>query len=173
MIAELYKIGAVKQGSFTLKSGVTSSFYIDLRLLISYPDLMKKITALFWEKIKELKFDLICGVPYTALPLATALSITYDIPMILRRKEAKDYGTKKMVEGVFTPGQRCLIIEDVVTSGMSVMETIEPLKNEGLIVEDVIAIINREQGGKENLSAQGLHLHQLFNLSEVLHASSL
>jgi len=169
LVLDLYKIQAVKFGSFTLKSGVQSPIYLDLRLVVSYPQILKNISDMLWSKIKNLSFELICGVPYTALPIATCLSVTHNLPMILRRKEAKDYGTKKIIEGVFRPGQTCLIIEDVVTSGSSILETIEPLSKEGLITNNIALVIDREHGGKERLELQGLQLHALMTISNLLH----
>ena len=106
-----------------------------------------------------------CGVPYTALPFATLMSAKCGKGMVMRRKEAKKYGTKKIIEGQFKPGDTCLIVEDLVTSGMSVFETVGPLQDEGMKVEDVVVLLNREQGGKDNIEVPGLLRQLLFSLS--------
>ncbi len=167
LAVELFEIQAIKFGSFTLKSGLHSPIYLDLRLIISYPGLLTRIAEMMWEKASSLDFDLVCGVPYTALPLATCFSTAHEIPMILRRKETKDYGTKKRVEGVYQKGESCLILEDVMTTGSSILETMTSLREEGLIVRDAIVVVDRQQGGKEKLNTQGIHAHALTTLSEV------
>ncbi len=164
----LHRIGSINFGEFKLKSGVTSPIYLDLRLLISHPRLLRETAELMWEKVEKLSFNCVCGVPYTALPIATALSIGHNIPMVMRRKEAKDYGLKRMIEGHFTAGDTCLVVEDLVTTGSSVFETITPLADVGLKVSDVIIVIDREQGGKENIESKGYRLHSLLKLSEML-----
>ena len=164
----LYDIEAVKFGAFTLKSGIISPIYIDLRMTVSYPKLLEAVSEAIYDKIKHLHYDTLCGVPYTALPIATAISIKHDKPMILRRKEAKDYGTKKILEGKFTPGQVCLVIEDLITSGSSILETIDVLQAENLFVNDAAVLLDREQGGDHYLVERGYKLHSVFTISELL-----
>jgi uridine monophosphate synthetase len=168
LILDLHQIGAVKFGSYTLKTGTISPIYLDLRVIISSPKILKEISSNLWEKISSLSFDLICGVPYTALPIASCLSLTQDIPMIMQRKEVKEYGTKKRLEGVFQKGQTCLIIEDVITTGTSIEETLKVLNEEGLKVNDVAVVVDRGQGGKARLEAKGLRVHCLLTLSTIL-----
>ena len=167
LIYSLYQIGVVQFGDFTFKSGIKSTIYMNLRKIISYPDILRIIAKAMWEKTRDCKFDLVCGVPYTALPIATCISLEHDIPMIMRRKEKKDYGTRQTIEGVFNPGQRCLIVEDVITTGGSIIETADELEAAGVVVNDLVALIDREQGGRENLTRK-YQLHTILTLSEIL-----
>lgn len=168
LASKLYELGAVKFGGFTLKSGVVSPVYIDLRLTISTPQLLVTIAELMHEKIKDKKYDLVCGVPYTALPIATAMSIQHSIPMLLCRKHQKEYGTKRQIEGVYEPNMRCLVLEDVITSGESIFETITPLMREDLTVEDIVVLVDREQGGKQYIESKGFNVHPVITLSQIL-----
>lgn len=167
LTASLYKIGAIQFGEFTLKSGQTSSIYINLRKIISYPDILQTVADLMWQALSLTKFDLVCGVPYTALPIATCLSLNHNIPMVMRRKEKKDYGTKQLIEGEFKPGLSCLIVEDVITTGGSIIETATDLQQAGIIIKDVVVLIDREQGGRQNLEKQ-FTVHSVLNISSVL-----
>lgn len=169
LIQMLYQIQAVKFGHFTLKNGKPSLIYLDLRQIISYPTILRAVAEAMWEKINNITFDLMCGVPYTALPIATCLSLDHDIPMIMRRKEKKSYGTQQLLEGKFNPGQTCLIIEDVMTTGSSILETAEDLEKSDLKVKDVVLFIDRQQGGKENLAKKHYQAHAVFTLKNILH----
>lgn len=135
-------------------------------LLMNFQALIS--TLLYDFAIKDAKCDHLCGVPYTALPVATLLSIQSKIPMLMRRKEAKGYGTKKMIEGHYKPGQKCLIIEDVVTSGSSILETVKDLHKEGLIATEAVIILDREQGGRQNLEANKVEMKSLFTITKLI-----
>ena len=164
----LFEIGAIKFGEFKLKSGILSPVYIDLRLIVSFPKLLKQISEIMWKKVTT-KCDLILGVPYTAIPIATAISIAHTIPMVMRRKEPKAYGTGRMIEGVYSAGQTCVLFDDLVTSGLSIFETITPLAEVGLKVEEIVVLLDREQGGRERIEERGIKLHSAFTLRELLY----
>jgi orotate phosphoribosyltransferase len=165
---QLSDIGVIKLGDFILKSGIRSNDYIDMRLAISHPNVLQALAVHLKAIQQKCQTDLLCAVPYGAIPVTTALSLASQIPMVMARKEAKNHGTKKMIEGVYAPGQTCLIIEDVVTTGASTLEAIQTVEAAGLRVKDVIALIDRQQGGAENISGKGYRFHALFTLQELL-----
>lgn len=165
---QLFDIGAVQFGQFMLRSGIPSPIYLDMRRLVSYPTLLHEISCQLWEKTAPYKADFLCGVPYAALSLASCMSMIGNMPMVVKRKERKSYGAKRMVEGVYSPGQSCIVIEDIVTSGVSLLETIADLEQEGLQVVHAAAIVDREQGGSAILQQKGYILHAIFTISELL-----
>ena len=165
---ELHRIGAVSFGDFELKSGIHSPFYVDLRRIISYPEMLKQIASGLYELASYEQVGVICGVPYTAMPIATAISLAHRVPMVMRRKEAKHYGTTKLVEGIFTAGQRCVVVEDVITSGASVIETCRVLEAAGLEIDHLAVVLDREQGGKECLERQGYQVKTLLGIRHLV-----
>ncbi|KAK9508806.1 hypothetical protein O3M35_006273 [Rhynocoris fuscipes] len=167
---KLCEVGALKFGNFKMKVGVNSPVYFDLRVITSFPKLMEELSQIVWKHIQDvgLNCKVICGVPYTALPIATLVSVNSNLPMLVRRKEPKKYGTMKIIEGKYLEGDTCLIIEDVVTSGGSILETASDLRKDGLIVTDVVVVIDRGQGGEKNLKQNGIRMHSIFTLSKIL-----
>ncbi|XP_015596700.1 uridine 5'-monophosphate synthase [Cephus cinctus] len=165
----LFDIEALKFGNFVTKVGLPTPVYFDLRVIISHPKIMQKLSKILWSLSNESsEFNQICGVPYTALPIATIISMESNIPMLIRRKEAKSYGTKKLIEGKFKSGENCVIIEDVVTSGSSILETANDLRTEGLKVTQAFVIIDREQGGRSLLKSNGIKMKSLFTLMQLM-----
>ena len=120
--------------------------------------------------LADLPCDRIAGVPYAALPIGTAVALAADVPLIYPRKEVKAYGLGKDIEGAWQPGDRVVIIEDLITSGGSTVKTAQRLREAGLIVEHAIVLIDREQGGVANLAAAGITAHAVFTLTEILEA---
>lgn len=168
LILSLYDVGAVKFGNFTLKSGVHSPYYLDLRLTVSYPKLLEQISTELLRVATLATYDVLCGVPYTALPFATVMSIKSGVGMVMRRKEAKGYGLNRLLEGKVKEGDICLVVEDLVTSGGSVVETINVLENEGLDVEDCVVVVDREQGGVDNLAKRGVNVYSVMTVTSML-----
>lgn len=167
-VLELEKIGAIKFGSFTLKSGLVSPFYFDLRDMISYPTILDGVADLLVEKIKDMDFDVITGIPYTALPIASLVASKLNKPLIYMRKEEKAYGTGNKVIGKFEKGSKCLVIDDLITTGASKIETAEGYEKEGVEVKDFVVVIDRSANGTEELSKQGYNLHSLISLDEIV-----
>ena len=165
---ELLKAGCIKFGEFTLKSGLKSPIYIDLRQIITYPKLLERIGAAYLPLLKDLKFDRIAGLPYAAIPIATAISLQGNYPMIYPRKEIKTYGTKAEIEGEYHAGETVVIIDDLATTGGSKFEAIEKLTSAGLIVKDVVVLIDRQYGAKEFLKQAGFAMHAVLTITQLL-----
>lgn len=167
LIKDLYKFELIKFGSFTLKSGMTSPIYMDLRGAISHPELFTAFTHNVAKLAKGLTYDIICGIPYGALPFASSTAYELKRSMIMKRKEVKAHGTRKVIEGIYKKGDTALIVEDVVTSGGSCLETIEALEKHGLKVKDIIVFMSYPKG-KATLEKKGYHVHELLSFADVV-----
>jgi uridine monophosphate synthetase len=168
--AELHRIGCVKFGEFTLKSGQKSPVYVDLRGLVSHPDVLRLAGEALVGVLQGLEFDRIAGLPYAGLPLAVSASLAGNLPMLYARKEAKEYGTKRLIEGSYEAGQTVAVLDDVITTGGAKLELVEPFLAEGMKVRDFVVLIDREQGGAQILEEKGYRLHSVFTLRQVLEA---
>lgn len=167
---QIFSAGCVKFGEFKLKSGIMSPVYCDLRMLVSAPAVLAEIGKALGQKAKEIGCNRIAGIPYGGVPIAVAASIASGIPMIYPRKEVKDHGTRKAIEGTYKEGEKILVIDDLVTSGLSFAEAVEPIKAAGLVVKDVLVILDREQGGAKVIEKSGYKLHALGTLFGMVDA---
>jgi uridine monophosphate synthetase len=165
---ELLKAGCIKFGEFTLKSGLKSPIYIDLRQIITHPKLLEQVGAAYLPLLAKLRFDRLAGLPYAAIPIATAISLQGGYPMIYPRKEAKAYGTKAEIEGEYRAGETAVVIDDLATTGGSKFEAIEKLTQAGLKVKDVVVLVDRQSGAREALEQAGYRLHAVLTVTELL-----
>lgn len=168
LVCDLHSIDAIKFGRFRLKDGRTSPVYVDLRVLVSHPEVLRDVAAALLEAAQPLEFDRVSGIPYAGLPLAVAVSLEGGVPMVYARKEKHQTGTARMVEGEYEEGDVVLLVDDVITSGRSKIEGIEPLEARGLKVNDLLVLIDRQQGGKESVEAAGYKLHSVMTIREAL-----
>lgn len=164
----LLAAGCIKFGEFTLKSGLISPIYIDLRQLVSYPHLLERVAQAYLPILRGISFDRLAGLPYAALPITTVIAIHGGWPWIYPRKEAKSYGTKAEIEGIFKSGERIVVIDDLATTGESKSEAIEKLTSAGLSIKDIVVLIDRQSGAAEALAGSGYRLHAVLTLSKLI-----
>lgn len=166
----LHEMGALKFGEFTYKSGAVGPMYLDLRLFISYPKVLKQVAKLYAEELKTLQYDRLAGVAYAALPIAGAISLELEQPWIFMRKEGlkKEYGLQKSLEGQFNEGETVVMIEDLANKATSLMEAIPAIEQHGLVVKDAVVLLDYQKGGVEKLREKGYTLHAFMTVRELV-----
>jgi orotate phosphoribosyltransferase len=167
----LHKIDALKFGVFKLTSGKASPYYIDLRVVPSFPDAFRQICGFYVEQIAEkigLKnFDRVAGVPLAGIPFASQIAYNLGKPFLYVRKGVRLHGRKRRVEGILSSGDRVLLVDDLVTTGLTLNRAANAVRAEGGVVKEAIALLDREEGGKEKLERNGISLYTLLRMSEV------
>ncbi|MEM3577988.1 MAG: orotate phosphoribosyltransferase [Candidatus Bathyarchaeia archaeon] len=167
----LNKIGAFEFGAFKLTSGKISPYYIDLRVVPSFPDAFQKICSFYAEfiknKIDTKSFERIAGIPVAGIPFASVIAYNLKKPFIYVRKGARLHGRQRRIEGVLKPGDRVLLVDDLVTTGLSLKKAARAVIAEGGVVTDAVVLLDREEGGREKLEKTGIRLHSLIRISEI------
>lgn len=164
---QLHRIGAVQFGTFTLKSGASSPVYCDLRLLVSDACVLAAAAEHYAALLAPLTYDRIAAIPYAGLPIGAAVSLRLNRPLIFPRKEVKSYGRGRVIEGAYAAGETAVVVDDLVSSGLSKIEAIAPLAEAGLIVRDIVVLIDRRGADATDLAAAGFRLHAAFTLPEI------
>lgn len=167
----LHKIDALKFGVFKLSSGKISPYYIDLRIVPSFPDAYRQICD-FYEtyiinKVELKNFDRIAGVPTAGIPFASQIAYNLKKPFLYVRKDVRRHGRQRRVEGILVSGDRVLLIDDLITTGLNLKKAAQAIRAEGGVVNDAVAFLDREEGGKEKLEKLGIKVHTLVKISEI------
>lgn len=167
LICELYDNGAIRFGSFKTVAKVYTPIFIDLRVLVSYPKLLHTVASIYVTFVKKLSYDLLVSIPLGSLPIGTIVSQIVQKPMAYVRMERKKYGTKKTIEGCFTKGDRVILIDDVIEKGIVKKQVIRNVQREGLVVTDVVVLVNHPRGGKNDVQKMGIHVHNWTDIQEI------
>lgn len=160
--------GAILYGDFTLASGKKSRYYIDIKKATTDPKVLGLVADLMAEGLDRGQVQRIAGVALGSVPLAVALSLRTGIPFVMVRKEKKDHGTSKLIEGELKAGERVLVVEDVITSAGSAVYAVETLRQAGAAVSTVLSVVDREEGGKDALKGMGVELRALITAGKIL-----
>ncbi len=171
LLRDILRENCLKLGKFVLKSGQVSPFYLDLRRIISSPGLLAKTAAAYREILAGLEFDRMAAIPIAAVPITTAISLQANIPFIYPRLTPKAHGTGNAVEGSFEPGERVVLIDDVITTAASKLEAIKILQDAGLTVSDLVVLVERDGAGRKELARRGIRVHAYADLAELLELS--
>jgi orotate phosphoribosyltransferase len=158
----------VKYGKFTLSSGKESSYYVDMKRAITDPVILSKVAEIISEKIVQSEIDKIAGPALGAIPIVTAVSIVSSIPMLMIRKSKKNYGTSELIEGDLQPGDRVIVLEDVTTTGNSLIKAVRAVLESGGLVTNAFVIVDRNEGAINNLKQEGVDLQPLVSVEDFM-----
>ncbi|MFM7434707.1 MAG: bifunctional orotidine-5'-phosphate decarboxylase/orotate phosphoribosyltransferase [Vulcanococcus sp.] len=171
LILDLFDIGCLLFGDYVQASGAVFNYYVDLRQIISDPNLFHRVLHSYGALLEGLDFDRIAGIPYGSLPTATGLSLALHKPLIYPRKEVKAHGARRLIEGDFNDGDRVVVVDDILITGGSVLEGISKLESSGLVVEDVVVFIDhggqRDRRARERLQAAGYRVHAVLDIETI------
>lgn len=167
----LNRIGALQFGAFKLTSGKISPYYIDLRIVPSFPDAFQRITdfyvAFIRDEIGVKNFERVAGIPAAGIPFTSLIACSLKKPFLYIRRGVRLHGRQRRIEGILAPGDRVLLIDDLVTSGLSLRKAAKAITAEGGVVTDAVVLLDRQEGGKQNLNKDGIKLHALLNVSDI------
>jgi len=167
----LHKIGAIKFGTFKLTSGRTSPYYIDLRIVPSFPDAFQRVCGIYAKLIEtELgaqSFDRVAGIPTAGIPFASLVAYQMKKPFLYIRPRVKLHGRERQIEGIIMPGNRVLLVDDLITTGLSLRKAAKAIRAEGGVVSDALVLLDREEGGNERLKKDNVTLHYLLTAREA------
>jgi orotate phosphoribosyltransferase len=167
----LFKLDAIKFGVFKLTSGKASPYYVDLRVIPSFPDSYREICDFYAEYITNQigidKFDRVAGIPLAGIPFASQIAYNLKKPFLYVRKGIRTHGRERRVEGILVSGDRVLLVDDLLTTGLTLKTAAEVVRAEGGIVTEAVVFLDREEGGKQLLEKHGVKLHPLLRISEI------
>lgn len=167
----LFRIDAIKFGVFQLSSGKQTPYYIDLRLIPSFPDAFREICDFYTHQITQEiglnNFNRIAGIPIAGIPFASQIAYNLKKPFLYIRKDIKLHGRERRVEGILISGDKVLVIDDLLTTGLTLKNAVDAVRAEGGVVTDAVVFLDREEGGKQLLESNGVKVHALLRVSEV------
>ncbi len=172
LTTELIENNIIKFGSFTLKSGAKSWFYVDLRLIPSFPSLFRLVIDAYIDKLSHLSsVEAVAGIAVAGIPFSSAIGYRAEIPSLIVRKESKEYGLKKMVEGKLKEGATVVLIDDVITTGGSKIPAIRALRENGYKVNDLLVLIDRSKGQNNELQEIDVTLNSVMTIEEIFRSA--
>lgn len=167
----LMKTGCLKFGVFKLKKGRLSPYYLDLKRIPSYPNGMNRVVSIYEDLVKKEvggdSFDRILGIPVAGMSFASVLSYKLSKPFLYLKESAEIHGREKKIQGILSPGDSVLLVDDVVTSGKSIIDAADVVRGEGGTVTDALVLVDREEGGAQKLARAGVKLHSFVKMSDI------